>query len=133
MSDDPTGHGIVIGAFYEMPDGTVARTHGWDGTRRTVAYALDDGAGARSAAAAEVEGSWRRRPDLSDFPNARDPRLPFVFDLRWDAKRRSDLVALLAGEDAEEVSVAMAENGITLTPDEDEAVAAARDYAAFTL
>jgi hypothetical protein len=132
VSGDPATRRIVIGAYYEMPDGTVARTHGWDGAARTVAYALDDDAGPRTAAAADVEGSWRRRPDLSDFPDARDPSLPFVFDLHWDAKRRSDLVALLAGDAAEEVAAAMARNGIALTPAEEEAVAAARDNAAFT-
>ncbi len=122
---------IVIGGFYQMPNGIVAKTYGWNGERRTVAYFLDGDEGYGSVAADELESSWRRRPDLRDFPNAKDPALPYVFDLNWDAKRRSDLVPLLAGEDADEVRAAMAGNGIVLSADEEDAVEAARDYAAF--
>lgn len=128
---DRADGGIVIGGFYEMPDGTVAKTYGWDGKGRTVAYFLDGDAGYGSVAADELESSWRRRPDLRDFPDAKDPALPYVFDLNWDAKRRSDLVPLLAGQDAEDVRTAMAVNGIVLSPDEEEAVEAAISYAAF--
>lgn len=114
---------IVIGAYYERPDGSVARTCGWDGQARLVSYVLDDGAGPAKAQEAEVAAGWRRRPDLDDFPNARDPVLPHVFDLFWDAKTRSSLPALLADpETAEEVRETMEGYGIVLTDAERERV-----------
>lgn len=122
---------IVIGGFYETPNGRIARTHGWDGPGRQVSYTLDDGAGPRTAAESEVLSGWARRPDLADFPAARDPLLPPVFDLLWDVKRRSALVALLAdGEHEAEVRRLMAENGLVLTTDEEDRVESLRADAA---
>ena len=121
---------IVIGAFYAMPGGVIARTQGWDGRTREVKYRLDDDGGPRLASEAEVLGSWDHRPDLRDFPNARDPVLPFVFDLNWDAKRRSDLPPLLADPDvADDVEAAMREHGIELGEELREQVEAIRDAA----
>jgi hypothetical protein len=86
---------LVIGAFYEREDGTICRTTGWSGKSRNVSFNLDDGEGTRTIG---VEGTalWTDRPDLSDFPNARDPVLPFGFDLYWDIKYRSQLEQVLA-------------------------------------
>lgn len=125
MSRDP----IFIGAYYDLPDGTVARLSGWDGSNRTVSYRRDDDLGTLTAPEEEV-GAWTRRDDLADFPNSRDPVLPFAFDLNWDAKRRSDLPPLLADpETAEAVAKALGEHGIVLTDEENRQVEAIRDTA----
>ena len=36
--------------------------------------------------------SWIYRKDLRDYPDAVDPRLPYVFDLNYDIKYTSDLI-----------------------------------------
>lgn len=89
----------VIGILYETPSGEIVRTFGWDGRTREVRYYFDDGAGGRTASEAEFD-TWKPRPDLEDFPNARDPRLPAIFDLVWDLKYQSELPQAL--EDASE-------------------------------
>jgi len=105
---------IVIGSFYEDPDGRIARTFGWDGSTRTVSYHYDDGKGGRAVSEADF-ASWKRRADLRDFPNARDPRLPYVFDLFWDVKHLSELPELLANdEERDAVLEKMREHGIPL-------------------
>jgi len=105
---------IVIGSFYEDPDGRIARTFGWDGATRTVSYYYDDGKGGRTIGEADF-ASWKRRADLGDFPDARDPRLPYVFDLFWDVKHLSEIPALLANEEERaEVLEKMREHGIPL-------------------
>jgi hypothetical protein len=40
--------------------------------------------------------TWKHRRDLTDFPNAKDPLLPYVFDLFWDIKHLSELKRALA-------------------------------------
>jgi len=79
-SPNPT---FVIGAFYELPTGQIAHTIGWSGPTARLSYHFDDGGGPRQIAAAACT-AWIHHPDLHDFPNARDPRLPYVFDLLWD-------------------------------------------------
>jgi hypothetical protein len=34
---------------------------------------------------------WQIRHDVQDFPNAKNPRLPYAFDLLWDLKYYSQL------------------------------------------
>ena len=106
---------IAFGCFYESPDGRILRTTGWSGATRLVHYNFDDGQGTRTAQAAEYQ-AWKRREDLADFPNARDPRLPYDFDLLWGVNRRSQLVELLRNaEEAPTVREVMARHGIELT------------------
>ena len=79
-------------------------------------YHFDDGRGGRAVAEGEFS-AWTTRPDLADFPDARDPRPPYVFDLFWDAKHRSQLNDLLMRApdgQAREIRAAMAEHGIVL-------------------
>lgn len=40
--------------------------------------------------------------ELRDFPNAKDPRLPYVFDLFWDLKYTSDLQRELKKPDCDQ-------------------------------
>ena len=103
---------IIVGAFFETPDGRIARTYG--ASRLKVMYYFDDGEGGREADQAEYQ-TWKIRNDLRDFPNARDPRLPYVFDLFWDIKYMSDLKRELDGhEDEDEIRDCMRNHGITL-------------------
>ena len=92
----------VIGAFYELPDGRVAKTYGWSGTSRRVAYFFDSDAPPASIFEDNMI-DWKRRPDLSDFPNARDPRIPTEFDLYWDIKHMSELERVLQARDHDDI------------------------------
>lgn len=105
---------IIVGAFYELPCGKIARTYGHTKTSE-VLYYFDDNLGSRSEKDNVVAQSWKQRPDLTDFPNATDPRLPYVFDLFWDIKHDSELQAILADplhEHHEEVRVMAKEHGL---------------------
>lgn len=88
-------HSRPIGILYELPDGRIARTTGWSGRTSLVTYHFDDGKPSRLVPDHEFQ-TWKPRGDLSDFPDARDPRLPYVFDLHWDIKHASELRDALA-------------------------------------
>jgi len=92
---------FVIGAFYELPDGRIAKTLGWDSRSKEISYRLDDGEGSRIVHEA-IALVWKRRSDLRDFPNASDPLLPYDFDLWWDIKYMSQLRRELVGHDHED-------------------------------
>jgi hypothetical protein len=110
---------IVIGRFYETPDGLIARTFGWTGHNKTIRYYFDDNGGSYEVHVDVFQTSWKPRFDLEDFPNARDPRLPPAFDLCWDVKHRSELVRLLAQDgDEKALHEAMVSHGIVLTEEE---------------
>lgn len=107
---------IIIGAYYELPDGRIALTVGWDGLDRTVRYHFDTDEPSGKISETGIK-SWKYRADLKDFPNARDPRLPYVFDLYWDLKFTSDLQRFLQQdyhEDMEEVRALALEHGLTI-------------------
>lgn len=99
---------LVIGTFYEIADGRIVRTYGCDGRAGTIKFYFDDDTGSHAVTFAEAH-SWKRRQDLADFPNARDPRLPYEFDLHWDIKHVSELKALLkeGHEDIDEIRAQM--------------------------
>ena len=128
-----TENNLVIGAFYEAPDGRIALTCGWSGESREMRYAFDDDTGVHSLPEAEFQ-AWTRRADLQDFPNARDPRLPYEFDLAWDVKTHSGLVQLLKdvgrGEQWDEIQEAMERNAIVLSAEEIEEIDALHDLQA---
>lgn len=86
---------ITIGIFYQMPDGQIALTVGANSPREEIGYLLDDDYGTRVAPFSEVSQTWVKRADLKDFPNARDPRLPNLFDLFWDIKTEAILKEVL--------------------------------------
>lgn len=105
---------VVIGAFYELPDGRIARTYGWSGADRMVSYYFDTDEPAGSIFEGDM-ANWKHRRDLNDFPNARDPRLPYVFDLHWDLKHISELENTLrsgAHDDIDEIRMMAAEHGL---------------------
>lgn len=107
---------VVIGIFYELPDGRIARTYGWSGTSRMVAYYFDTDE-PRGSISSDDMADWKQRRDLTDFPNARDPRLPYVFDLFWDLKHISELNQVLrAGEhdDIDEIRAMVTEHNLPI-------------------
>lgn len=106
---------IVIGIHYELPDGRIVYTYGFNDVEKTVQYYFDDDKGGRTANYAELN-KWKPRRDLKDFPNAKDPRLPYVFDLFWDIKYMSQLKNELARghKDENEIKEKMREHNIVL-------------------
>lgn len=82
----------IIGGFYQTPRGIV-RTYAWTGGE--ILYYFDDDL--RYSASPEEAKAWIHLPELRDFPNARDPLLPYDFDLCWDIKYLSDLKRELVG------------------------------------
>ena len=80
---------MIIGGFYELSDGTIVKTYGWGGESRILSYRTEEEC--LSIHESETE-NWKYRPDLKDFPNAKDPILPYVFDLQWDLKWESQLI-----------------------------------------
>lgn len=105
---------VVVGGFYETPNGAIARITGCNGRYEIVHYDLDGDHGRRFAKFSDFR-AWVYRQDLRDFPNASDPRLPYEFDLHWDIKYLSELGPLLedAGEkEAAEIRAAMQRHNI---------------------
>lgn len=45
---------------------------------------------------------YEYKPEINDFPNAKDPKLPYVFDLNYDIKYTSDLIRTLKYDKYEE-------------------------------
>ena len=88
---DQAGEVVVFGSFYEMPDGVIAKTTGAVNTYGVVKFYLDDGADSLRVISFDDFRAWKHRRDLRDFPNARDPMLPYEFDLHWDIKYTSEL------------------------------------------
>ena len=106
---------IIVGVYYELPDGRIAYTYGFNGTSKTVVYYFDDDNGSHSVSYDEIQ-TWKMRRDLKDFPNARDPRLPYVFDLYWDLKYLSDLKAAIENnhDDLDSIRAAMTDHSIAV-------------------
>jgi len=105
---------IVIGTLYELPDGRVVRTYRSNGITGEIGYYFDDDTGSHTIKEKEC-GGWKERRDIRDFPNARDPRLPYVFDLLWDIKYMSQLKQELDGHDDEEdIREEMLKNNISI-------------------
>jgi hypothetical protein len=93
---------IIIGAYYELEHGAIAYLVGWNGRTQEGEYKTDNGECITYHDVTLAEFSvWKIRRDLHDFPNASDPRLPYVFDLFWDLKYISDLKRELAAHDDE--------------------------------
>ena len=77
---------VHINRFFKKPTGAIIKTYIFsDG--RVGYYDNDKCCGDVSI---EEYKTWELL-DIADFPNARDPKLPYVFDLRWDLKYMSDL------------------------------------------
>jgi len=90
----------TVGIFYELPDGKIVMTFGFSNVNKTVSY-HEEGCDSHEVSFDDFN-SWTPRGDLRDFPNAKDPRLPYEFDLHWDIKYMSQLRRELAGHGADE-------------------------------
>lgn len=86
---------ITVGIFYEMPNGQIAYTYGFDDRKKVVSYRLDGDTTGRVATYEEIK-AWKPRFDLYDFPDSSDPKLPYIFDMNWDIRCTSDLRRVLA-------------------------------------
>jgi hypothetical protein len=84
---------VIIGCFYETGKG-VAYVYG--GGSGNVNYYYDDDNPSQSCTYGDCS-KWVKLA-IRDFPNARDPRLPYDFDLHFDIKYMSQLKMQLAGE-----------------------------------
>lgn len=102
----------TVGIFYELPDGRIAYTYGF--TPQIIMYYFDDDQGGRSVTQEDFQ-TWKPRSDLKDFPNARDPRLPYEFDLYWDIKHVSELRRIIetGHGDIDMMKKLMLEHGIS--------------------
>lgn len=80
----------TVGIFYELPCGRIAKAYGFNSSKQQISYYFDDDNGSHTVSL-DLFQNWKPRNDLSDFPNARDPILPYEFDLFWDIKYLSDL------------------------------------------
>lgn len=104
----------TVGIHYETPSGKIAYTYGLNNATKMITYRFDDNEGSREVSYEEFD-TWKPRRDLKDFPNASDPRLPYVFDLYWDIKFMSQLKQELEWhEDENEIREAMAKHNIVL-------------------
>ena len=106
---------ITVGIFYEMPNGQIAYTYGFDDRKKIVSYRLDGDTTGRVVTYEEIK-KWKPRFDLYDFPDSSDPKLPYLFDLNWDIKYMSDLRRVLASghPHLDEIKQAMQKFGITV-------------------
>jgi hypothetical protein len=113
---------IIVGAFYELPDGTIAFVYGYSADKDKASakisyYTLKYGS-IRSYKDTSFAKTvlWKKRPDLKDFPNSKDPKLPYEFDLHYDIKYLSDLKRELLGHPEEkQLRKLMAVHNVVLT------------------
>jgi hypothetical protein len=105
---------IVAGIYYELPDKSICTIFGANSIRREVRYCFEDGT-VKVASYKEVK-QWKPRRDLHDWPNAKDPKLPYIFDLYWDMKRISDLKRALRNghKDLEYIKRLMCDHNISV-------------------
>jgi len=80
----------TVGIFYETLNGEIVYVSGFEDYGKIIIYYFDDDKGIRKTDDDTFQ-TWKARRDLKDFPNAKDPRLPYVFDLWWDIKHLSQL------------------------------------------
>lgn len=106
---------ILIGAHYELPDGSIAKLVSYNTPDKQAGYYCDDGKGTQIISLEEFS-AWKSRRDLRDFPNASNPRLPHVFDLVWDIEYTSQLRWALENghEDLDEIKEMMVTHGIEI-------------------
>jgi hypothetical protein len=78
---------ITVGTYYENQKGEIAYSYMWNKQHLTLRYEDDT---VVNVTENEI-GEWKERRDLQDYPNSKDPVLPYVFDLFFDLKRMSDL------------------------------------------
>jgi hypothetical protein len=81
---------VVIGGFYQTPEGRIAEVLSRERLYGFLIYSYDDDLGPHVVSADEL-ATWTYRPELTDFPHARDPKLPSEFVQQWGIKHRSEL------------------------------------------
>ena len=85
----------TVGIYYELPDGRIVYTFGFSKIPNyIIRYYFNDGSGPREISNEEFQ-TWIPRRDLKDWPDSKDPVLPYEFDLHFDIKRESELKYLL--------------------------------------
>ena len=104
----------TVGIYYETPEGKIVYTYGFSGTDKTISYRFEEGGG--HTVSFDEFDTWKPRMDLKDFPNSKDPVLPYEFDLYWDIKRMSQLKRALENDsvNAADIREAMATHNIIL-------------------
>lgn len=80
---------VIIGIHYERPDGVIVMTCGYNALDKLVSWGDNDGD--QGEATLDEFKTWKERRDLNDFPNSKDPVLPYDFDLVYDMKNLSQL------------------------------------------
>jgi len=80
---------VIIGGFYRRGDGSIVKTHGTP-TVDTVAWVMDGKVFGTSTR--DEMDTWEELK-LRDFPNAKDPLLPYGFDLLWDCHTLGQFLA----------------------------------------
>lgn len=90
---------IRLGSYYETDTGEIVYVFGVSDGKLMYFYD-DDRVHTPEVTVDHLHKHWKLT-DLRDFPSARDPRLPYVFDLFWDIKYLSELKRELAKPDCE--------------------------------
>ena len=94
---------VHINKFYEnKTTHRIVRCVGWSGLTKLAYLAPEvrpnQDIQRYGVTESELESDYQLRSDLEDWPDAWDPKLPYVFDLNWDLKTESDLVRFCAEE-----------------------------------
>jgi len=87
---------ICVGIHYERPDGTIVKTFSCNTMTKLVGWRDDDTH--EGEVSFDEFRNWKARRDLKDFPNAKDPILPYDFDLIFDLKYTSQLKQVLKND-----------------------------------
>lgn len=86
---------IIIGGYYRRPvEGDVVLTYG--GSKDWVHWQTDDHQSHGRSSRDEMD-TWEFLEGVRDFPDAKDPRLPYEFDLHYDVHTLSQLVSEFNG------------------------------------
>jgi hypothetical protein len=111
------GKTVKLGGFYRNQQGAVVEICGY--TETMVIYRPEGGE--LHQASLPTFATWEYLPDLRDFPNASDPRLPHFFDMEFGLKtmgelRRAIYHETLSPRDEAALRRLMAQHGIRVDP-----------------
>jgi len=90
--DNPNIH---IGGYYELPTKKVVYIFRCNNVKREIHYKFENSK--NYIATFEEVKKWKHL-NINDFPNAKNPKVPYSFDLFFDIKRESDLKAAMQGK-----------------------------------
>lgn len=100
---------VVVGAFYQRSSNPMDVVYSTMGTDNHIHG--HDARGKPFDATDQEVLKWTQLA-VNDFPNSRDPRLAYVFDLHWDVKRVSQLRFIDAGDKKEIEALLTQEYGV---------------------